>query len=320
MWTIDGRVFRAPTFELGMAPCGCMYSTVIDLGKFLSTLFNGGNGPEGRMLQPETLEQMWTPQYAKPGAKQGYGIGFAISELNGHRKIGHGGAIYGFATQLSGLTDVKLGVSAVSTLDATNSVVTRIADHALKLMLAAKENASLPDLMLSTPLATDLVEKLQGRWASGENKFDLIGREGRLYITGQGFAEVKSLGDTLILDGRLAYGTQIEVEDDHLIMNGKTYAIIAPSEPESVPDKWQGLTGEYGWDHNILFITVKEGKLHALIEWFFPYPLEEISEDVYAFPDYGLYHGERLIFHRDDRGLATEVEAASVVFKRRTAD
>jgi len=101
-------------------------------------------------------------------------------------------------------------------------------------------------------------------------------------------------------------------------MNGRTYKKIPPPEPEPVPKKWLGLTGEYGWDHNILFITVKDGKLHALIEWFFSYPLEEITEDVYAFPDYGLYHGEKLVFHRDAQGKATELEAASVVFRRRT--
>src|SRR5262249_18688975 len=34
MWTYHGREFPAPTFELGEAPAGCMYSTVLDLAKF----------------------------------------------------------------------------------------------------------------------------------------------------------------------------------------------------------------------------------------------------------------------------------------------
>ena len=80
------------------------------------------------------------------------------------------------------------------------------------------------------------------------------------------------------------------------------------------------MIGEYGWDHNILFIHEKDGKLHALIEWFFNYPLTEISQEVYAFPDYGLYHGEKLIFTRAPNGKATQVEAASVIFKRRSID
>ena len=66
MWSYDGLQFQAPKFELGMAPAGCMYSTVLDLGRFLGVLFNQGQGPNGRVLQAATLEKMWTPQFVKP--------------------------------------------------------------------------------------------------------------------------------------------------------------------------------------------------------------------------------------------------------------
>ena len=65
-------------------------------------------------------------------------------------------------------------------------------------------------------------------------------------------------------------------------------------------------------------ILERDGRLNVIVEWFFRYPLEEISPDVYAFPDQGgLYHGEQLVFTRDASGRATSVEAASVVFVRR---
>src|SRR5205807_8446133 len=91
MWSYHGREFPAPTFELGMAPAGSMYSTVLDLSKFLSVLFNGGMGPKGRLLKKETIEAMWTPQFARKGEKDGFGIGFHVGEFNGKRRIGHGG-------------------------------------------------------------------------------------------------------------------------------------------------------------------------------------------------------------------------------------
>src|SRR5205085_8670743 len=99
MWSYHGREFPAPTFELGMAPAGCMYSTVNDLGHFVSALFAEGRGPNGPVVKPATLERMLTPQLAKPDEKTGFGIGFLIGELAGRRRIGHGGAIYGFATE-----------------------------------------------------------------------------------------------------------------------------------------------------------------------------------------------------------------------------
>src|SRR5207237_284375 len=72
MWTYHGRSFEAPTFPLGMAPAGSMYSTVTDLGRFLSVLFAGGRGPGGPILKSTTLEQMWAPQFAKPETKVGF--------------------------------------------------------------------------------------------------------------------------------------------------------------------------------------------------------------------------------------------------------
>ncbi|MYJ18064.1 MAG: M15 family metallopeptidase, partial [Gemmatimonadetes bacterium] len=80
---------------------------------------------------------------------------------------------------------------------------------------------------------------------------------------------------------------------------------------------FNGLIGEYGWDHNVLYILEWHGRLYALIEWFYLYPLDEVSRDIYAFPSWGLYHGEQLVFSRDAADRATSVEAASVVFARR---
>ena len=72
-----------------------------------------------------------------------------------------------------------------------------------------------------------------------------------------------------------------------------------------------GLIGEYGWDHNTLYILEKDGKLHALIEWFFLYPLAGgVARTSSSSPTFGLYHGEKLIFTRDKDGRATQVEAA----------
>ena len=93
MWTYHGREFPAPTFELGMAPAGSMYSTVTDLGRFLNVLFAGGKAPKERILKKETLEQMWTPQFQKSDEKADFGIGFRIIDFEGRRRLGHGGAI-----------------------------------------------------------------------------------------------------------------------------------------------------------------------------------------------------------------------------------
>jgi CubicO group peptidase (beta-lactamase class C family)/D-alanyl-D-alanine dipeptidase len=323
MWTYQGREFPAPTFELGMAPAGSMYTTVNDLGKFLSVLFADGKGPHGQVLEKKSLDEMWKPQFAKAGEKTGFGLGFMISEFEGKRRIGHGGAIYGFSTELAALPDDKLGVIVVSSRDVTNAVTTHIANVALGQMLAVKQNKPLPKIEKNIPLKPEVARSLAGRYQSGDKAFDLFERAGRLAMlsTKGGYrVELRASGDALVVDDRLDYGLRIEPKGDKLVIGKDEYERVPVKKPDPPPAKWLGLIGEYGWDHNTLYILERDGKLNALIEWVFLYPLTEESADVYNFPDFGLYHGEKLIFTRDKNGRATQVEAAKVVFDRRKLD
>jgi D-alanyl-D-alanine dipeptidase len=103
-----------------------------------------------------------------------------------------------------------------------------------------------------------------------------------------------------------------------LLVGKEKWTPVAVAKPAACPAKWEGLLGEYGPDFNTLVILEKDGVLHAQIEWVFLYPLKQLSEDVYQFPDYGLYMGDRIKFFRDKSGNATHVDAASVMFQRRT--
>ena len=84
MWTYDGRRFAAPTFPLGTAPAGNLYSSVTDLAKFLVMLFDDGRGPSGSILKPETLRQMTAPLSDTDGKPQGFALGFHVQKLDGH--------------------------------------------------------------------------------------------------------------------------------------------------------------------------------------------------------------------------------------------
>ncbi len=321
MWTVDGRTFQAPTFELGTAPAGSLYSTVTDLGRFLSALFAGGQGANGPLLQSATLEQMWTPQFAEPEGKTRYGIGFRLSDVDGHRSVGHDGAIYGFATSLRALPDNKLGVVVVTTKDAANAVTDRIAGYALRAMLAVRQNRPVPALEVTSPVAPELAKKVAGRYMKGEKSIELTESAGQLFMccTERGEqVRLRSLGDALIVDDRLAYGDKIGLRDNEIVIGNEVFERVKVSKPRAAPASFRGLIGEYGWDHQILYIFEHEGRLWALIEWFEFDPLVPVSENVFEFPNRGLYPGERMIFTRDARGQSTQVEAAGIQFKRRS--
>ena len=323
MWSYDGKFFEAPSFQLGMGPCGSMYTSVLDLARFESIMFNGGATSVGRqILKRQTLETMWQPQFAKPGQKTGFGIGFNVGELDGRRSVGHDGAIYGFATTLSMLPDDKLGVVVVSTLDAVNSVTDRIANAALRMMLAQRENRPLPQPALTSDLAPEEALRLSGRYvADSQRGFDLREYEGKLLIMplqGGMQGEIRKAGNDLIVDSRLWFGPAVIPEQGNRLRIGDTtFARTQPEKPALPAAEWAGLIGEYGWDYNTLYILEKNGKLTALIEWFFEYPLERVSRAVYKFPSYGLYDGQEIRFERDRTGRATVAVASTVPFRRR---
>jgi CubicO group peptidase (beta-lactamase class C family)/D-alanyl-D-alanine dipeptidase len=321
MWSYHGEPFVAPTFELGTSPAGSMYAPVTDLARFLSAVFADGVGVNGPVVSATTLREMLTPQFAAPDARTGFGIGFALGELDGHPRVGHGGAIYGFATELAALPDEKLGVVAVTTMDGANAVVGRIADYALQLMLAVGRGDPLPSPVTTSAVSEDIARAAVGRYVGSNQVVEIVQRPQALYawVRRPGMRlRLRARGDTLIVDDRLSYGPHIVLVEDGIVVGADTLRRVVEQKPRPAPDRWRGLLGEYGWNHNVLYILEKEGQLHALIEWFFLYPLEELGGDAFAFPDWGLYDGERLVFERDDAtGRATQVEAAGVVFTRR---
>jgi CubicO group peptidase (beta-lactamase class C family)/D-alanyl-D-alanine dipeptidase len=319
MWTYDGRSFAAPTFKLGTSPAGNLYANMIDLARFLCVLFAGGKTKTGQLLKPDTLQAMWTPQFVGPAEKSGFGLGFSVSELDDRRRIGHGGAVYGFATQLSALPDEKLGVAVASNRDVANAALERVAEFALRAMLASRNGGAVPMPKITNAVDAKLARKLAGQYVAGENRVELFERFGRLFMRrGARYTELKMAGDNLIVDDVHAHGPEIQrIGADVLRIDHLDHRRVASAEPAPAPQRWFGLIGEYGWDHNTLYVLEEHGRLCVLIEWVFYYPLTEVEPDVFAFPNDGLYHGERLNFRRDAMGRTYEVEAAGVVFKRR---
>ncbi len=321
LWTYDGRFWPAPHFEYAIGPAANMYASMLDLAQFLKVLFRGGQGPNGRILRAETLQQMWQPQFIKPEQKSGYGLGFYVTEYKGYKRIGHTGAVHGYATEFIALPELKIGVAMSTTRDVANSVLRQISLYAFDLLIAQKQGRPLPDWRRTEPVDPQLARRLDGSYRNQDGRYlELVERNGELYAWNGPFrVRLRARGDTLVMDGVLSSGGWLTPQSDgSLKYRNGIYQRLPDRKPAPVPERWRTLIGEYGWDHNTLYILEKRGQLHALIEWFFLYPLQEVGADSFAFPDYGLYHGEHVVFRRDARGNVTAAVAAGIEFRRRT--
>jgi CubicO group peptidase (beta-lactamase class C family)/D-alanyl-D-alanine dipeptidase len=332
MWTLDGRQSPAPRFALGAGPAGELQSSADDMARFIAMLLAGGMAPDGaQVLEPKTLQAMWQPLVRDaPCASLCFGVGFMLSQLDGHRQVGHGGAIYGYSTQLSVLPDDGLGVVVLASKDVVNPVVERIADVALRLALTQRRGdgaamrAAIPPP--TQPVGRAQAMALEGcyraddgaqveleRNASELELLDLAGGEPqRLRLAGP---------DRLVSDGSLGMDRAFGIKAGDLIEGDRRYRRQPERPPAPAPAALLGLLGEYGWDHNVLYVFEKDGGLWVLVEWTEYAPMRAVpgQVDTFAFPvDSGMYRGETIRFERDASGRAVRAIMAGVDFPRRT--
>jgi CubicO group peptidase (beta-lactamase class C family)/D-alanyl-D-alanine dipeptidase len=319
----DGRRFPAPTFALGLGPASELTTTMPDLARFLMMLFAGGAAPGGgRILQAATLDSMWGVR-PDGSAGEGFGLGFSVGRLEGRLRVSHGGWHYGFGTALVALPRERLGAVVSVTMDAAETPANRIADAALRLLLAAREGRPLAAPALTAPIPAGQVTRFAGRWRGRRRDLELTERRGALWYRdltpgGNAFpAPVRRLGDTLVADGLWLFGPRLVPLGDVLVFAGDTLRRQTAARPAPLPARWRSIVGEYGWDHDVLYVLERDGALWALIEWIALYPLVERGPDSLAFPDHGLYAGEEVLARRDARGRVTALSVAGVVFPRR---
>ncbi len=100
---------------------GALYTNILDLAKWDAALYTE------KLLNKETLDQMWSPVQLTTGKPYAYGFGWDLAAINGHKLVEHGGAWQGFTTQISRYVDDKFTVIVLTNLDSEHSQPDKIA-------------------------------------------------------------------------------------------------------------------------------------------------------------------------------------------------
>ena len=139
-WRPEHGFAPAPWFETNSAD-GCIAGTAADLATYLRMLLNGGVGPQGRILSPESFATLTAPHaQARWGT---YGYGLIVGERHGREFIGHEGGMVGFIAAMFG--DVPSGLGVVMFTNSTQDLE-GIASFVLETLVAAREGRPLPEL------------------------------------------------------------------------------------------------------------------------------------------------------------------------------
>lgn len=95
-----------------------LYTSSNDLSKWLVLQMNKGKIDGKTIFSEEQHQEMWTPQTIMPLNKlysytsnfNAYGLGWRITDINGHKQISHTGGLDGIVTQTLMIPDINLGI------------------------------------------------------------------------------------------------------------------------------------------------------------------------------------------------------------------
>jgi CubicO group peptidase (beta-lactamase class C family) len=104
----------SPDREIPTPGGGGLYSTTADVARYLECLLHQGAGLHGRILQPSTVTQMFSPHYQPDPRLPGVGLGWDLGAEDGHRTVGKTGVVSGFLSALTMAPDAGTGVVVLS--------------------------------------------------------------------------------------------------------------------------------------------------------------------------------------------------------------
>ncbi len=315
MWTYDGRKIPTPNWRFGYVPAAELRSTVVDLVKFARSWFPG---TKKRVLTAKAQASMWQ---LPAGQSRGCGLGFFVGQLDGHLRVTHGGAVYGFASTLVALPEQGLAVAVVCTKDFANEVSDAIADRVLRAALANRRGETLPAAEYPKALGVTTARSVQGHWRFGDNWVELKERDGDLYYDpniGMRTRMRQRLDGLWVAYDALSIGASRRLKrlPNGNLHDGREEYVRDDSVPPEMPSMLGDLLGEYGWDHNVLVVYEDHEKLGVLIEWVVRDLPDHEGPDQYRFPT-GMYTADQLLFERDKGGKVVAAVVGGARFPRR---
>ena len=116
----DGKVIQVPhDWNETANAAGGIISNIRDMSTWADFLMNGFTTKDGKKLvSDKQIQQLWNLQISTPVALKnaydsnfgGYGLGWFLTDVKGHKQVYHTGGLIGTVTQFTLIPDMKLGI------------------------------------------------------------------------------------------------------------------------------------------------------------------------------------------------------------------
>ena len=174
----EERLVNAPYLDMNQPyAAGSLYSTVGDMFKWDRAL------KEGKLISAESMSAMFTP------FKNNYAYGWMIGEFKGHKRIGHGGGINGFATQFERYPEDDLCVAVLCNVLPSNPG--RVSRDLAR--IAFGETITVPKTRVVAKIDPNILDQYIGKYELSPTFSVTVTREGDRLMTqatGQGKIEI----------------------------------------------------------------------------------------------------------------------------------
>ncbi len=280
--TLSKAYYKEKEFDepsLRDIPAGGLYSSVLDLSRFMQMMFAQGNSQGHRIVKPETLSEMLRPQNEGVRLDLSFriGLGWMLSSL-GDVDIQNAGPVafqpgttLAFHSQMIILPKYRIGVVVLSNSSASGRVVNKAAAKALALALEAKAHIRQPERQRpaesDSPMPDPVLRSYEGRYATIIDVVDIrkksdfltaqaMHRTLRLVPLVNGSLGMKyrlfglfpiSLGE---LDSMSLSRDSVDGRDLLVARTGNREFLVGEKiKPAPVPEIWRKRTGEYVIDN-----------------------------------------------------------------------
>ena len=265
----NGR--EATRLSLRDTPAGGMLSSVNDMSRWLQFIFADGRAQGTQIIKPETLHEMFKPQFADLELDFGHKTGMAwmlsgLSVPGGQQLAWHNGGFAPYQAHLSLLPEQKLGVVILTNSDEASQFITQLGARVLELAYETKLGVPPPQdspKKTTSPVQVprDKLARYAGHYAMFNGQLGSITVDGdqlKTTLFDRNFTLHPISIDTFVPKANVAFGL-ISILIDSLsirfqTVQGRDVAVLsglpAPFAFERVPladipDAWRKRVGKY---------------------------------------------------------------------------
>ncbi len=174
----DGKpvVIRPAADNAAGWPAGSIFSSVLDLSRFVIAFMNDGRVDGKQVIPPKLIAILSSPHAQVPGSETKYGCGVSLSTSRGIRWVEHGGSRAGYGSTIRMAPQQKFAV--IITANRSGSGMPKLADAISEAMLPleAKSHPAEPTHALE---AAEL-RRYAGDYVNGSSRISLEAEGGAL--------------------------------------------------------------------------------------------------------------------------------------------